>query len=89
MEKKEMSFIEIFGAAGKDLGKKLEKSNNGAMIMIAAEELTSKNFYSNIQGKGFRIAALLACVASEEKAFKTILERALMAAELKEQMDNK
>ena len=44
MEKKEMSFIEIFGAAGKDLGKKLEKSNNGAMIMIAAEELTSKNF---------------------------------------------
>ena len=89
MEKKEMSFIEIFGAAGKDLGKKLEKSNNGAMIMIAAEELTSKNFYSNIQGKGFRIAALLARVASEEKAFKTILERALMAAELKEQMDNK
>ena len=32
MEKKEMSFIEIFEAACKDLGKKLEKSNNGAMM---------------------------------------------------------
>ena len=85
MEKKEMSFIEIFEAACKDLGKKLEKSNNGAMIMIAAEELTSKNFYSNIQGKGFRIAALLAFVASKEKAFKTILTNAIKGVEAYEQ----
>ena len=48
MEKKEMSFIEKFDAACKDLGKELGKSNNGAMIMIAISEVVCVS--SGIEG---------------------------------------
>ena len=61
MEKKEMSFIEIFEAACKDLGKKLEKSNNGAMIMIAtSEEKEERRVSASIEGKLADIPTLLA-----------------------------
>ena len=85
MEKKEMSFIEIFEAACKDLGKKLEKSNNGAMIMIAIEGDNEKGVSANIKGKSNMIGALLSYVACKCDGFKTILEKALMYAELEEQ----
>ena len=85
MEKKEMSFIEKFEAACKDLGKKFEKSNNGAMIMIAIEGDNKKGVSANIKGKSNMIGALLSYVACKCDGFKTILEKALMYAELEEQ----
>ena len=86
MEKKEMSFIEIFEAARKDLGKKLEKSNNGAMIMIAtSEENDERRVSASIEGKLADISTLLAYAAIKDKSFKTILTNAIMVVEAYEQ----
>ena len=86
MEKKEMSFIEIFEAAGKDLGKKLEKSNNGAMIMIATSKVNDERRVSAcIEGKSPDLGTLLAYVAIKDKGFKTILTNAIMVVEDYEQ----
>ena len=83
MEKKEMSFIEIFEAACKDLGKELEKSNNGAMIMIATSEGVGVS--ASIEGKSCELLTLLAYVAIKDKGFKTILTNAIMGVEAWEQ----
>ena len=83
MEKKEMSFIEIFEAACKDLGKKLEKSNNGAMIMIAISEGVGVS--ASIEGKSAELSTLLAYVAIKDNVFKTILTNAIMRVEAYEQ----
>ena len=85
MEKKEMSFIEKFGAAGKELEKEMAESNNGAMIMIAIEGDNEKGVSANIKGKSNTIGALLSYVACKCDGFKTILEKALMYAELEAQ----
>ena len=86
MEKKEMRFIEIFEAACKDLGKKLEKSNNGAMIMIATSEGNDERRVSaSIEGKSAELSTLLAYVAIKDKGFKTILTNAIMGVEAWEQ----
>ena len=86
MEKKEMSFIEIFEAACKDLGKKLEKSNNGAMIMIATSEGNDESSVPfSIKGKSCELSILLAYVAIKDKGFKTILTNAIMGVEAWEQ----
>ena len=87
MEKKEMSFIEIFEAACKDLGKKLEKSNNGAMIMIATSEGNDERCVSvSIEGKPAELSTLLAYAAIKDKGFKTILTSAINGVEAYEQI---
>ena len=86
MEKKEMSFIEIFEAACKDLGKKLEKSNNGAMIMIAtSEENDERRVSASIEGKSAELSTLLVFAAIKDKGFKTILTNAIKGVEAYEQ----
>ena len=74
MEKKEMSFIEQFEAAGNELEKKMEElTKNGAMIMIAADETKEEGIYCNIKGKSVVLSALLAYVACKDKGFKMML----------------
>ena len=87
MEKQEMSFIEKFEAAFEELGKELK--DGGTMIMIASEERNLKGSLSYIKGNTTTAAILLGECAYKNKNLKKILGRALMAAELKEQMDNK
>lgn len=88
MEKKEMSFIEKFAAAGKELEKAMVKSNKDAMIMIATSEgIDDSRVYSNIKGKTCEIETLLACVAIKNKDFKTILTDVIKCVEAWEQME--
>ena len=85
MEKKEMSFIEKFEAAGNELVNAINESKDGAMIMIAIEGDNEKGVSANIRGKSNMIGVLLSYVACKCDGFKTILENALMYAELEEQ----
>ena len=85
MEKKEMSFIEKFEAAGHEMVNAINESKDGAMIMIAIEGDNEKGVSANIKGKSNMIGALLSYVACKCGGFKTILEKALMYAELEEQ----
>ena len=86
MEKKEMSFIEKFAAAGEELGKAMVKSNKDAMIMIATSEGIDNSCVSaSIKGKTCEIGTLLAYVAIQNKEFKEILTNAIMFVEAYEQ----
>ena len=86
MEKKEMSFIEKFEAAGKELEKAMEESNKDAMIMIAASVGNDERSVStSIEGKSAALSTLLAYVAIKNKGFKTILTNAIMGVEAYEQ----
>ena len=86
MEKKEMSFIEKFTAAGKELENAMVKSNKDAMIMIATSELNDeRRFSSGIKGESGELSTLLAYVAIKDKDFKTILTKAAMFVEAWEQ----
>ena len=86
MEKKEMSFIEKFAAAGKELEKAMEESNKEAMIMIATSEGNDERRVSaSIKGKSCEITTLLAYVAIKDKDFKTILTNAIKGVEACEQ----
>lgn len=86
MEKKEMSFIEKFAAAGKELEKAMVVSNKDAMIMIATSEGIDESRVScSIKGKSVEIAVLLAYVAIKDKGFKTILTDAIKGVEAYEQ----
>ena len=86
MEKKEMSFIEQFGAAGNELEKKMEElTKNGAMIMIAADETKEEGIYCNIKGKSVMLSALLAYVACKDKGIKMLLIDAIKFVEMHEQ----
>ena len=86
MEKKEMSFIEKFAAAGKELEKAMVVSNEDAMIMIATSE---GNYESRvpaiIKGKPADLSTLLAYAAIKNKGFKKILMAAIMGVEAWEQ----
>lgn len=74
MEKKEMSFIEKFEAAHKELEKAIVESNKEAMIMIATSERNHERRVSaSIEGKSAELATLLAYVACKDKGFKMIL----------------
>ena len=82
MEKKEMSFIEKFAAAGKELENAMVKSNKDAMIMIATSEGNDGSFvFSRIKGESCEISILLAYVAIKDKDFKTILTDAIKGVE--------
>lgn len=86
MEKKEMSFIEKFDAAGKELEKEMVVSNNDAMIMIATSEGNDVSCVSaSIRGKKCEIETLLAYVAINDKGFKKILMDAIKGVEAWEQ----
>lgn len=86
MEKKEMSFIEKFAAAGKELEKAMVVSNKDAMIMIATSEGIDESRVScSIKGESVEIKLLLASVAIKYKVFKTILTDAIMGVEAYEQ----
>ena len=86
MGKKEMSFIEKFAAAGKELEKAMVVSNKDAMIMIATSEGIDESRVSySIKGESVEIAVLLAYVAIKNKGFKTILTDAIKGVEAWEQ----
>ena len=86
MEKKEMSFIEKFAAAGIELNKAMVESNKDAMIMIATSELNDeRRVYSGIKGGSGELSTLLAYVAIKDKDFKKILTKATMFVEAWEQ----
>lgn len=86
MEKKEMSFIEKFAAAGKELEKAMVVSNKDAMIMIAISEGYDESRVSaSIKGKSGEITTLLALVAIKDNGFKKILTDAIMRVEAWEQ----
>ena len=86
MEKKEMSFIEKFEAAGEELNKAMAESNKEAMIMIATSEGNDERRVSaSIEGKSAELSTLLAYAAIRDKDFKTILTNAIMRVEAWEQ----
>ena len=86
MEKKEMSFIEKFAAAGKELEKAMVVSNEDAMIMIATSvKNDGRHISTRIKGDSVALASLLACVATDDKNFKTILTYAIRGVESWEQ----
>ena len=86
MEKKEMSFIEKFAAAGKELEKEMVESNKDAMIMIASSEgIDDRRVSASIKGKTCEIETLLAYVAIQSKGFKKILTDVIKCVEALEQ----
>ena len=86
MEQKEMSFIEKFTAAGKELEKAMVESNKDAMIMIATSEgIDDSRVSASIKGKTCENGTLLAYVAIKNKEFKEILTNAIMCVEAWEQ----
>ena len=86
MEKKEMSFIEKFAAAGKELEKAMVVSNEEAMIMIASSEGNDGiSVSASIKGKSGELLTLLALVAIKDNVFKTILTDAIRRVEAWEQ----
>lgn len=86
MEKKEMSFIEKFAAAGKELGKEMVESNKDAMIMIATSEGNDGSCVSaSIRGKSCKLSTLLAYVAIQDKGVKEVLTDAIKDVEACEQ----
>ena len=87
MEKQEMSFVEKVDVAGGGLKKEIK--DGGAVILIASEVQDVKSCLSYLAGNPTTIVILLANLAHNDKQFRKILETALIAAELKEQMDNK
>lgn len=87
MEKKEMSFFEKVDAAFVELGKELK--DGGTMIMIASEGRCLDGSLCYIKGNKTTAAILLANCVHQNKDLKRILERALIAAAMDEQIDNK
>ena len=86
MEKKEMSFIEKFGAACEELEKAMVESNKDAMIIIATSEGNDgRRVSASIRGKSAELAKLLVYVAIKDKGFKTVLTTAIMGVEAWEQ----
>ena len=86
MEKKELSFIEKFEAAGHELEKAMVESNKDAMIMIAtSEEIDEGGVSARIKGESVELSILLAYVAIKNKGFKAILTNAIKGVEAYEQ----
>ena len=83
MEKKEMSFIEKFEAAGHELENAIKESKDGAMIMIATSEGVGVS--ARIEGNSCELSILLAYAAIKDKGFKTILTNAIKGVEAYEQ----
>ena len=87
MEKKEIGFADKFEAAGEELENAIK--DGGAVILIASEVQDVESGLSYFAGNQTTAIILLASLAHTDKEFRKLLERAILAAELKEQMDNK
>lgn len=87
MEKKEMSFVEKVEVAGDELKKAIK--DEGAVILIASEVQDVESGLSYLAGNLTTAVILLESLAHNDKQFRKMLETALIAAEWKEQMDNK
>ena len=85
MEKKEMSFIEKFAAAGKELEKEIKDGCNMILIATNGDDET----YANIIGKSRSISALLAYAAIKSEGFDEILANAVKAIEIYREKYNK
>ena len=86
MEKKEMSFIEKFAAAGTELENAMVRSNKDAMIMIATSVGNDgRRVSASVKGKSEEIGALLTYVAINSNDFKTILTNVIKGVEAWEQ----
>ena len=82
MEKKEMSFIEKFEAAGEELVK--EKGSKCHLLMYALDD-ESERICGVADGDARKLSALLAYAAIRMKNFKEILKNAVNAVEEIEQ----
>lgn len=82
-----MSFKEKAEVAGDELKKAIK--DGGAVILIASEVQDVKSSLVYFAGNQTTATILLASLAHNDKQFRKILVTALIAAELKEQMDNK
>ena len=82
MEKKEMSFIEKFEAAGQEFGK--EKGSKCHLLMYALDD-ESERICGVADGDARKLSVLLAYAAIRMKNFKEILKNAVNAVEVIEQ----
>ena len=85
MEKKEMSFIEKFAAAGKELEKEIK--NGADMILIATDG--GDEPYVNIMGNRRSLSALLSFAALKSNCFEEILRNSIKAIEIYREKYNK
>ena len=76
-KKKEMGFIEKFGAAGEELEKEINDSHKGAMIMIAIDG--DEGVYSNVLGENRELATILSYVALSSDGFEEIIRNSIKA----------
>ena len=85
MEKKEMSFIEKFEAAGDELEKEIK--DGGAMILIATNGGDAQ--YGNIIGSRKGLSVMLAYAAIKSEGFYEILANAVKGIEMYREKHNK
>lgn len=85
MEKKEMSFIDKFEAAGDELEKEIK--DGCAMILIATDGGDAQ--YGNIMGSRSRLSALLAFASLKADGFDEVLVNAVKALEIYREKQNK
>ena len=85
MEKKEMSFIEKFAAAGKELEKEIKDGCN--MILIATNG--GDETYVNIEGNRKGLSVMLAYAAIKSEGFDEILANAVKTIERYREIHNK
>ena len=86
MEKKEMSFIEKFEAAGDELEKEIK--DGGAMILIAVDG-GEEFIYSNILGESRKLSAMLSYAALRgSHGFDEILANAVKGVEIYKEKHN-
>ena len=85
MEKKEMSFIEKFEAAGNELEKEIK--DGCAMILIATD--VGDETYVNIMGSRKGLSVMLAYAAIKSEGFYEILANAVKGIELYKEKHNK
>ena len=85
MEKKEMSFIEKFAAAGKELEKEIKDGCNMILIATNGEGET----YVNIEGNRKGLSVMLAYAAIKSEGFDEILANAVKTIERYREIHNK
>ena len=86
MEKKEMSFIEKFVAAGDELEKEIK---DGAAMILIAFDGEGENSYINVLGENRRLATILSFAALKSNGFEEILRNSIKAIEIYREKHNK
>lgn len=85
MEKKELSFVEKFEAAGDELEKEIK--DGCAMILIATDGGDAQ--YGDIMGSRSSLSALLAFASLKADGFDEVLVNAVKAIEIYREKYNK